>query len=270
MNAGAQRVRLAFTRANEAGRAAFVAYVLAGFRDGEESLAVAKAALDGGADLLEIGVPFSDPMADGPVIAEAGRTAVAAGAGLDTARMIVRGLREAGYQQPLLIMTYRNPLRVAGDDILDNLKQDGLDGLILPDLPAGEEPLFEQEAATVGLALTFLVAPNTSPQRVEAVIASSTGFMYIVPRYGVTGSAEQLAAGAVQVVQQMRERTAGRLPVAAGFGISKPSHVAALRDAADGLIIGTVMVATVSASEAAETPAMVRDLIEDLVAATKR
>ncbi len=181
-------------RAAGEGRAAFIAYVLAGHRTADESPAVAAAALDGGADLLEIGVPFSDPVADGPVIAEAGRAAVRNGAGLHTAREVVHRLRAASHEQPLLLMTYRNPLRVAGDGILAELAADGVDGLIVPDLPAGEEPSFERAAAEAGLALTFLVAPNTSDERVEAIIGASTGFVYVIPRYGVTGSRESVAA----------------------------------------------------------------------------
>ena len=265
---GSQRIHAAFTRAADEGRAAFIAYVLAGHRSAEESAAVAEAALAGGADLLEIGVPFSDPMADGPVIAEAGRTAVRNGAGLRTARDVVRQLRAAGREQPLLLMTYRNPLRVAGEDVLADLSADGVDGLITPDLPAGEEPSFERAAARAGLALSFLVAPNTSDERVEAVIAASTGFVYVVPRFGVTGSRDAVADGAAELIVRIRGAARGRAPVAAGFGISRPEHVAALRDAADGLIVGSLLVGLVNDAPEGVAPTSVQSAVTALVGAT--
>jgi tryptophan synthase alpha subunit len=267
---GASRVRGAFAQAGAEGRAAFIAYVLAGHRTPEESLAVAGAALDGGADLLEIGVPFSDPVADGPTIAEAGRAAVRNGAGLETAREIVRRLRTSGRRQPLLLMTYRNPLGVGSDEVLTALATDGADGLIVPDLPAGEEPAFERAAARAGLALTFLVAPNTSPGRVEEVIQSSTGFVYVVPRYGVTGAGDHLAEGAAALVGRIRKAVHGRTPVAAGFGIARPAHVSALRDAADGVIVGSLLVSTVAQAADGTAPDRVGELVAALMAATAR
>jgi tryptophan synthase alpha subunit len=267
---GAERIRAAFARAAAQRRTAFIAYVLAGHRSAGESLAVAEAALAAGADLLEIGVPFSDPMADGPVIADAGRAAVRAGAGLHSARWVVQHLRAAGHEQPVLLMTYRNPLRVAGEGVLAELAADGTDGLIVPDLPAGEEPAFERAAAAAGLALTFLVAPNTADERVEAVIRASSAFVYVVPRYGVTGSRDSLADGAAVLIGRIRDAANGRAPVAAGFGISRPGHVAGLRDAADGLIVGSLLVATVTDAADGEAPASVQSSLAGLVAATAR
>ncbi|MGH2456664.1 MAG: tryptophan synthase subunit alpha [Candidatus Limnocylindria bacterium] len=266
---GPARVRGAFARTAAEGRAAFIAYVLAGHRTLEESVAVAQAALDGGADLLEIGVPFSDPVADGPTIAEAGRAAVRHGAGLDSARQVVRELRAAGREQPLLLMSYRNPLRVAGDEALASLAADGVDGLIVPDLPAGEEPSFERAAAEARLALTFLVAPNTPLRRVEQVVRSSTGFVYVVPRYGVTGAGDSLAEGATLVVRRIRDAVAGRAPVAAGFGISRPEHVAELSRVADGVIVGSALVSTVREASAASAPRRARSLVRRLSAAAR-
>lgn len=267
---GPTKIRGAFARAAADGRAAFIAYVLAGHRSLDESAAVAAAALDAGADLLEVGVPFSDPMADGPVIAEAGRAAVRLGAGLDAARSIVTRLRGAGYRQPLLLMTYRNPLRAARDDVLAELAAEGVDGLIVPDLPAREEPAFERMAAEAGIALSFLVAPNTSAVRVEAVIRASTGFVYVVPRYGVTGTGDRLAEGAAVLVRRVRESAAGRAPVAAGFGISRPEHVAELRDATDAVIVGSLLVSTVTEARNGAAPDLVRERVTRLAEAANR
>lgn len=260
---GSRAIRSAFAAAAAHDRLAFVAYVLAGHRDRDESIRVAAAALDGGADLIEVGVPFSDPVADGPAIAEAGRAAVAAGHGLATAREVVRALRSRGYSQPVLLMTYRNPLQAAGADALRDLAADGVDGLIIPDQPTGEEPGFERAAADAGLALSFLAAPNTDTARLEGVIRASTGFVYVVPRFGVTGSRARLAAGAVEFVRRVRAVTNGRRPVAAGFGISSPDHVAAFRGVADGVIVGSLLVATVTTADAAQSA----DLVHARVAA---
>lgn len=245
---GPARIRAAFANARAEGRPAFIAYVLAGHRTLEESVAVARAALEGGADIVEIGVPFSDPLADGPLIAAAGRAVVAAGGGLATARQVVCSLRAAGCAQPLVLMTYRNPLWAAGEGVLAKLAADGVDGLIVPDLPAGEEPSFERRAAGVGLALTFLVAPNTAPDRIEEVIHASSGFVYVVTRYGVTGARDSVAEGAADLLATVSRAADGRAPIAVGFGISTAEQVATLSGAADGIIVGSVLVAAVSAA----------------------
>ena len=240
---GVARVRAAIASCADAGRAAFVAYLMAGYPSEEVALDAADAALRAGADLLEIGIPFSDPLADGPVIAEAGRQAVANGAGFESAVHLISGLRGRGHEQPLLAMSYLNPLLAAGGaDALDRLAMAGCDGLIFPDLPAGELPAFERQASDRGLSLTFLVAPNTSPQRREAAIRRSTGFLYVVPLFGVTGARDRVAAGARELLSAAREAAAGRLPVAAGFGISTPEQARAMAEVADGVVVGSALV----------------------------
>jgi tryptophan synthase alpha chain len=261
---GPARVRAAFDRARDEGRSAFIAYVLAGHRTVDESAAVAGAALDGGADLVEIGVPFSDPLADGPVIAGAGRAVLAAGGGLRSAREVVRAMRAAGRTEPVMLMTYRNPLWAVGDGVMAELAAEGVDGLIVPDLPAGEEPSFERNAAAAGLALTFLVAPNTTPSRMAAVVRASTGFVYVVPRYGVTGPRDSVAEGAGELLSEVRRAAAGKAPIAAGFGVSTAAQVSALAAMADGVIVGSVLVAAVSASAPGAAAKAVGALVRDL------
>lgn len=258
---GVARVRAAFSSAADAGRAAFVAYLMAGFPSDEVALDAADAALGAGADLLEIGIPFSDPLADGPVIAEAGRQAVANGAGFESALRLISGLRERGREQPLLAMSYLNPLLAAGGAVaLDRLAKAGCDGLIFPDLPAGELPAFEREASDRGLALTFLVAPNTSPQRREGAIRRSTGFLYVVPLFGVTGARERVAAGARELLSAARAAAAGRLPVAAGFGISTPEQARAMAEVADGVVVGSALVRVLRDEGAERVGRLVREL----------
>lgn len=241
---GADRIRASFASVAADGRTALIAYILSGYPSEADSLAAAEAALEAGADMLEIGVPFSDPMADGPTIAEAGRAALAAGGGLPSARALVERLRTRGHEQPLMVMTYLNPLLSAGEPAtLRALRDAGADGLIVPDLPAGADARLERLAAACGLAMSFLVAPNTPPARVEAAVAASTGFVYVVPLFGVTGARESLAAGARRLIASVRAQAAGRVPVAAGFGLQTAAQVAELAPVADGLIVGSALVA---------------------------
>jgi tryptophan synthase alpha chain len=258
---GADRIRASFASVAEQGRTALIAYILSGYPSEADALAAAEAALDAGADMLEIGVPFSDPMADGPTIAEAGRAALAAGGGLPSARGLVAHLRERGHAQPLMVMTYLNPLLAAGESAtLRSLREAGADGLIVPDLPAGAAPRLERLAIDSGLAISFLVAPNTPPTRVDAAVVASTGFVYVVPLFGVTGARESVAAGARELIASVRERAAGRAPVAAGFGLRTAEQVAELAPVADGLIVGSALVAAMRDGGVTALSALVRSL----------
>jgi tryptophan synthase alpha chain len=264
---GPSAVREAFAAADAAGRTALVCYILAGFPSETDALAAAEAALAEGADLLEIGVPFSDPLADGPTIADAGRVALESGGGLRSAIGLVAALRDAGFEQPIMLMTYLNPLLAAGERAtLRAVSDAGADGLIVPDLPAGGMPRLERLAAELGLAMTFLVAPNTDDARVAAAVAASTGFLYVVPLLGVTGARESVADGAVGLLVRTRDQAAGRLPVAAGFGISSPDQLARLAPVADGVVIGSALVAAMRDGGADALGRLVRRL----AAATER
>ena len=264
---GAQRVRDAFSRAADDGRRPLIAYLMAGYPDPVTGIEAAAAALESGADLLEIGVPFSDPVADGPVIAAAGHAAVAAGAGVHTVLETVRALRERGHRQPILAMGYLNPIVTRGRTrTLHELCEAGVDALIVPDLPAGEDPLLERQVADAGLGIAFLVTPNSSPARLEKAIRSSTAFLYVVPLYGVTGARDRVAATTIPLLERIREAVDGRLPVAVGFGISRPEHVRDLAAAADGVIVGSAVVAALDEGG----PARVSQLVRELVAATAR
>ena len=258
---GPARVRAAFASAADAGRSAFIAYVMAGFPTDVVGTDAAEAALRCGADMLEVGIPFSDPLADGPVIAEAGRVALTHGGGFDSAVRMVADLRGRGLDQPILAMGYLNPLLAVGvERALQRLADAGCDGLILPDLPAGEMPSFERAAADHGLALTFLVAPNTAADRLESAIRASTGFLYVVPLFGVTGARDRVAQGAATLLSRVRAAAAGRIPVAAGFGISTPEQASQLGRAADGIAVGSALVAAVRDNGAPGVGALVARL----------
>ncbi len=219
---GQQRIRGAFDSAAAEGRTALIAYILAGYPSEADGLAAAEAALAAGADILEVGVPFSDPLADGPTIADAGRLALAAGGGLPSAQRLVASLRERGHDAPILVMSYLNPLLAAGEhETLLAVRDAGADGLIVPDLPAGASPRLERLAASLGLAMSFLVAPNTPPDRVDQAIEASTGFLYVVPLFGVTGAREEVATGARDLIA-VDPRTGGG--TRAGGGRIRPRH----------------------------------------------
>lgn len=257
---GAQRIRDAFgTR--DGRRPLLVAYLMAGHPDDALSLEAARAALDAGADMLEIGVPFSDPVADGPVVEAAGHATVASGGGLDSGVRLADGLRSAGYAQPLLAMGYLNPIVAAGTAAtLARLRAAGIDGLILPDLPVGEDPQFERDVAAAGLALTFLATPNTPPRRLQRAIERSSGFVYVVPLYGVTGVRDAIADRAIPFLREVREQVGGRTPVGIGFGISQPEHVQALAPETDAIIVGSAVVAALRDGGPAGVATLVRAL----------
>lgn len=245
--AGALRVRSAFARARAERRATLVVYLMAGHPDDPTAFAAAEAALSAGADLLEIGIPFSDPVADGPIIAAAGHAAVAAGGGIASALGLVRSLREAGHAQPILAMGYLNPLVARGAaSSLRELVEAGVDAVIVPDLPAGEDSQLERLAARAGLGICFLVTPNSSPDRVERAIGASTAFLYLVPLYGVTGARDGMADTTLPLLRRIRRVADGRIPVAVGFGVSRPEHVGLLAPAVDGIIVGSAVVAALS------------------------
>jgi tryptophan synthase alpha chain len=268
---GPDRIRSAFDAAGEERRAAFIAYVVAGYPSPDEAITVAEAALQAGADILEIGIPFSDPMADGPVIAAASRAALAAGGGLHSAVDLARTLRGRGAKQPILAMSYLNPLLAhRADQALGALAAAGIDGLIVPDLPVGEDPTFERAAAASGLGISFLVAPNTAPARVEMAVLASSAFLYVVPLLGVTGARDSLADGAVELILRTRQAARGRAPVVAGFGISAASQVARLAAVADGVVVGSALVGALAGGNSdGNGTERVRELVHELRAATR-
>lgn len=258
---GARHVRDAFSGADAAGRRTLVIYLMAGYPDESTALEAAIAALDAGADLLEIGVPFSDPVADGPIIAAAGHAAVAAGGGVETVLRTVRALRERGYMQPVLAMGYLNPLLARGTaSTLGELAAAGVDALIVPDLPAGEDRQLERTAADSGLGIAFLVTPNTTAARMEGAIRASTAFLYVVPLYGVTGVRDDVAVTTMPLLTRIRATVHGRVPVAVGFGVSRPEHVTELAPAVDGIIVGSAIVAALNRGGPSEVGSLVSSL----------
>lgn len=241
--AGAGRIADAFARAREEGRTALIPYVVAGYPDAATSFAVACAAVDSGADLLEVGLPYSDPLADGATLQRASGAALRAGATFAASLALVGRIAAARPETPIVAMGYANQLLGGGDgrEHAAALVAAGAAGVIVADLTPDEGAPFEAVAASVGLAVVYLVAPTSAPDRRAAVAGRSGGFLYCVSLVGVTGARSTLPPSVGRLV---REVTAvSPVPVAVGFGVSKPAHVRALaRAGADGVIVASALV----------------------------
>ena len=241
--AGAHRIAAAFARARADGRAALIPYIVAGYPDAETSLAAALTAADAGADLLEVGLPYSDPLADGATLQRASGVALAAGATLERSLRLIERIGAARPDLPLVPMGYANQVIGGGDGeaVAKRLADAGAAGLIVADLTPDEGASFEAVARAAGLAVVYLVAPTTPPARRAAVAARSGGFLYCVSLVGVTGARTALPSSVGRLVKHVK--AVSPVPVAVGFGVSKPAHVRAIAKAgADGVIIASALV----------------------------
>lgn len=241
--AGAQRMGIALATAGAAGRTALIPYVVAGYPTYDVSFAAACVAIDAGADLLEIGLPYSDPLADGATLQRASHAALLAGANFDRSLALVARVAAARPTVPIVTMGYANQLIGGGDgrDRALALANAGAAGVIVADLTPDEGAPFESVAAEAGLAVVYLVAPTTSPARRASIAARTGGFLYCVSLVGVTGARTNLPSSVRGLVADVR--AVSPVPVAVGFGVSKPAHVRALaRAGADGVIVASALV----------------------------
>jgi len=219
-------------------RAALVPYLPAGYPTPAAFVAAAAAAQAAGADVLEVGVPFSDPLADGPVIQRATQAALAQGVGVARTLALIR---EAGLTIPVVVMTYLNPVLAYGvDRFLADAGAAGVAGLLLTDLPAGGDPALEDRVAAGPLAFVRLVAPTTSAERMKEVVRRASGFVYLISRLGVTGVSAGAPADLAGHVARVRAATT--LPVAVGFGIGTAAQARATAHLADGVVVGSALV----------------------------
>jgi tryptophan synthase alpha chain len=238
---GLTRIAAAFTAARREARAALMPYYTLGYPDLDASAAVVRAIASAGADLIELGVPFSDPLADGPTIQRSTQTALRAGTTVRRCLELVSELRAAGLTQPLLLMGYLNPILAYGPArYVCDAAAAGADGLIVPDLPPEENGLLAGPCRDHDLALVHLLAPTASPQRAAFVAGASTGFLYLVSVTGVTGARRDLTRDLAAIVDRVRPLTS--LPVAIGFGVSTPAQAAAVGHLADGVIVGSALI----------------------------
>jgi tryptophan synthase alpha chain len=242
--AGISRIADAFAAARDQGRAALMPYLMGGFPDQETATAVAGAYADAGADLIELGVPFSDPLADGPTIHAADTAALAAGATLET---VLETCAAVGGRLPVALMVYANMVLIKGVEEFGRLAADaGASGVIVPDLPLEEQAEVATELGDHGLALIPLVAPTTPPARRAEICVGAHGFVYLVSTVGVTGEREELPAELSDLI--VAAKSEASVPVAVGFGISTPAQAAKVGEVADGVIIGTRLVRAVADS----------------------
>jgi tryptophan synthase alpha chain len=264
VSSGIERIAGAFAGVRDSGRrAALMPYLMGGFPDLATSQAIGEAYADGGADLVELGVPFSDPLADGPVIHAAGTAALAAGASLAAVLDVAAALSP---RLPVVVMCYANLVLARGvEPFAGALAAAGVSGLIVPDLPLEEAPAMLAACDGAGIALVPLVAPTTPPERLARIGARARGFLYTVSVTGTTG--ERTVGDRFETAVQ-RARAATSVPVALGFGISTPEQAAAAAAAgADGVIVGSRLVR--EAQEAADPPAAVRALVEQFAGALR-
>ena len=250
----------ASARTEHGRRAALMPYLMGGYPDLDTSRASCEAAAEAGADLIELGVPFSDPLADGPVIHAAGTEALAAGVTPDD----VLGVCEAvGGKLPVVLMVYANVVLGAGlDAYTARAASAGAAGLIVPDLPWNEAAELRVACDSAGLALVPLVAPTTTDERLAAIGADARGFVYTVSLAGTTGERAELPPDLPRAVQRVRGVT--DLPVAVGFGISTGEHARAVAEVADGVIVGSRVVRAAGDGGAAAVGSLVRELAEAL------
>jgi tryptophan synthase alpha chain len=262
---GIERIAHAFARTGK--RAALMPYVMGGFPTLEDSLRIGRACVEAGADLIELGVPYADPLADGPVIHAAGTRALAAGATLAPVLEVARALSAS---VPVALMCYANMVFAPGvDAFVERLARSGACGMIVPDLPLGEAPEVLQACDANGLALIPLVAPTTTPERLAEIGASARGFLYTVSVVGTTGERHSLGEDLAAILARAKAST--RVPVAVGFGIATAEQAREAADAgADGVIVGTRLVRAAGEADdpAAAVGAVVGELAASLVAAS--
>jgi tryptophan synthase alpha chain len=237
---GVERIAAAFQRARDEGRAALMPYMMAGYPDGETSRAVAEAYAEA-ADLVELGVPFSDPLADGPTIHAAATAALAAGATLDTALELCEGISE---RVPVVFMVYANMVLAHGgaEAFAERALAVGAAGAIVPDLPLEEAEPVREAFSAAGLALVPLVAPTTPAGRRARICAAAQGFVYLVSTVGTTGERDEIPARLGELVKATKAEAP--VPVAVGFGIGTPDQAARVGQVADGVIVGSRLVRT--------------------------
>ena len=267
--AGARRIAAAFAAARQAGRAAFIPYILAGYPDAKTSYEAAVAAIDAGADVLEVGLPYSDPLADGATLQRASSIALEAGATLDGSLRLIERIAAARPDTPTVPMGYANQFIGGGDgrDTARRLSDAGAAGMIVPDLTPDEGAAFEGVARDEELAVVYLVAPTTPPDRRRTIAHRSGGFLYCVSLVGVTGARTTLPSTVNRLVRDIVAESP--VPVGVGFGVSRPPHVRALVKAgAHGVVAASALVDALGSS--GTNVDRMAQLVRELAAATGR
>jgi len=268
------RIEKRFAALKQQGRAALVTFVTAGDPDAETSLAIVKALPAAGADVIEFGMPFTDPMADGPAVQAAGLRALHAGQTMVKTLALVRNFREDDDDTPIVLMGYYNPIYIYGvEKFLADAKSAGVDGLIIVDLPPEEDEELCLPALKAGFNFIRLATPTTDDKRLPTVLKNTSGFVYYVSITGITGAATPDPAKVRQAVARIKRHTT--LPVAVGFGVKTAEDARAIAEGADGVVVGSVLVEAVRKSldepgkSTAATVKAVTDLVNELAAGVR-
>jgi tryptophan synthase alpha chain len=241
------RIEKRFAALRSEGRAGLVTFTMMGDPDIETSFEILRGLPAAGADIIEIGSPFTDPMADGPVIQVAGQRALKAGITLEKTIGLVRRFRETDSDTPLILMGYYNPIYIYGvERFLSDAKEAGLDGLIIVDLPPEEDPELCLPALAAGLDFIRLTAPTTDDGRLPRVLENSSGFVYYISITGITGAAAAASDSVAAAVSRLRRHT--DLPIAVGFGIKTPEQAAEVARAADAAVVGSAIISELESS----------------------
>jgi len=238
---GTEAVAAMFEQAKKQNRAAFMPYFPIGYPDYETSIEAIAAMAEVGADAFEIGVPFSDPLADGPVIQAATQIALEKGITVRKCLDAVRTLRERGVSQPMMLMGYVNPILAYGiEAFVHDVREAGADGLLVPDLPPDEAGLLIDACAKTGLALVFFIAPTSNVERIQLVASKATGFIYVVALVGITGERREMAADLHTFIAGLKQYTDH--PLVLGFGISTPEQARSMNGLVEGFAVGSALV----------------------------
>lgn len=255
------RIERTFQKLKAESRTGFVVFLTVGYPDIESTPALVTALVEGGADIVELGVPFSDPLAEGPTIQHSSFRALENGVTVATCLDAVRRLRAQGMEAPLILMGYYNPLLAYGlERIAADASGAGVDGFIVVDLPPEESPAARTAFMANGLRLIYLLAPTSTDERIKQVVALASGFIYCVSLTGVTGARDELPADLESFIGRVRRHT--DLPLAVGFGISKPNHFQAVGRIADAAVIGSAIIEQIDRAGPPDTAARLRDYAE--------
>ncbi|HET9343068.1 MAG TPA: tryptophan synthase subunit alpha [Candidatus Eremiobacteraceae bacterium] len=256
-----------FERCAAENRAALIAYLMAGDPSLADTPGLIEAVAAGGADIIELGIPYSDPLADGPTIQAAAQRSLRAGTTFDGVLAMIAKLNRNRIAAPLVAFTYFNPVFVRGvERTARGLSASGFAGAIIPDLPPEEAVGTADIFAASGVPLTFLVAPTTPSERIPMIAERSSGFVYVVSRMGVTGAGQTLDGSVADLVERLRPLT--DKPLAVGFGVSTPDHARAIAAYADGVIVGSALIDCISSAD--DKPCAARELCAMLAMASRR
>ena len=255
------RIESAFARMKAESRTGFVAFLTVGYPDIESTLRLVPALVEGGADIIELGIPFSDPLAEGPTIQHSSYRALLQGVTPQLCLDVAAKLRQLGVEAPLVPMGYYNPILAYGlEAFVSDAASAGVDGLIVVDLPPEESAPVREACLANNVRLIYLLAPTSTEQRIKLVASMASGFIYCVSITGVTGARDELHPGLEEFVKRVRSNT--HLPIAVGFGISQPKHFQAVGQIADAAVIGSAIIDEIGKSDPSQQAARLREYAE--------